>query len=116
MKKNLSKSIKLEIAGAKLFSLDLDLVNLRKEVYEVGSRTPKMKFEILEENTFRRDATVNAPFFNLHSRKALNPTKTGLEEMATCIIRTPLDPRQTFLDDLGTSPAVRSEPLYPSLP
>ncbi|KAI8949391.1 putative poly(A) polymerase [Xylaria longipes] len=84
-KKDFGKSKALQIAVGRLSGLDLDLYG--------------MEFGTLEEDAFRRDATVNALFFNLDSRQVLDPTKKGLDDMNACIIRTPLDPRQTFLDD-----------------
>ncbi|KAI0972315.1 putative poly(A) polymerase [Xylaria arbuscula] len=83
-KKNLGKSKKLETAV---------------EVYEEDSRTPEMEFGTAEEDAFRRDATVNALFFNLDTQEVVDLTQKGLDDMASCIIRTPLEPERTFLDD-----------------
>ncbi|KAI0530146.1 hypothetical protein GGR58DRAFT_525231 [Xylaria digitata] len=90
---------KLETVVGRLFGLDIDLVNLRREVYEESSRTPEMEFGTAKNDAFRRDATINALFFNLDSQQVVDLTKKGLGDMASCIIRTPLEPRQTFLDD-----------------
>lgn len=98
-KKNLDKSKKLETAVGRLFDLDIDLVNLRKEVYEEDSRTPEMEFGTPEEDAFRRDATVNSMFYDLVNEKVVDLTGRGLEDLAAGIMRTPLEPRQTFLDD-----------------
>ncbi|KAI0449034.1 poly(A) polymerase [Xylaria acuta] len=98
-KRNAGKLKYLETAIGAVFGLDLDLVNLRKEVNGVDSRTPEMEFETIEEDAFRRDATVNALFFDLDSRQVVDPTKKGLDDMAACTIRTSLHPRQTFLHD-----------------
>ncbi|KAH7309664.1 hypothetical protein B0I35DRAFT_440426 [Stachybotrys elegans] len=98
-KKNLDKSKKLETAVGRLFGLDLDLVNLRKEVYEEDSRTPEMEFGTPEEDAFRRDATVNSMFYDLIEEKVVDLTGKGLEDLSARIMRTPLEPRQTFLDD-----------------
>ncbi|KAI5861926.1 putative poly(A) polymerase [Durotheca rogersii] len=98
-KKNLGKSKKLETTIGRVFGLDLDLLNLRKEVYEDNSRTPEMEFGTAEEDAFRRDATVNTLFFNLDKQEVVDLTKKGLDDMAAGIIRTPLEPRQTFTDD-----------------
>ncbi|RKK73471.1 hypothetical protein BFJ69_g9315 [Fusarium oxysporum] len=73
-KKNLDKSKKLETAVGRIFGLDLDLVNLR------------------------RDATANALFFDLQNRKVADFTRRGLDDLEAGIMRTPLEPRQTFLD------------------
>ncbi|KAH7244020.1 uncharacterized protein BKA55DRAFT_691833 [Fusarium redolens] len=83
----------------KIFGLDLDLVNLRKEVYDDNCRTPKMEFGTAEEDAFRRDATANALFLDLQNRKVADFTRKGLDDLYAGIMRTPLEPRQTFLDD-----------------
>ncbi|EWG49355.1 hypothetical protein FVEG_08912 [Fusarium verticillioides 7600] len=97
--KNLDKSKKLETAVGRIFGLDLDLVNLRKEVYDDDCRTPEMEFGTAEEDAFRRDATANALFFDLQNRKVADFTRRGLDDLFAGIMRTPLAPRQTFLDD-----------------
>lgn len=58
-KKNLDKPKKLETAVGRIFGLgDLDLVNLRKEVYDDDCRTPETEFGTAEEDAFRRDVTT----------------------------------------------------------
>ncbi|KAI0182318.1 putative poly(A) polymerase [Xylaria flabelliformis] len=99
MERNADMSKKLETVGGKLFGLDIDLVNLRKEVYDGQSRTPEMEFGTPEEDAFRRDATVNAIFFHLGKQEIVDLTGRGLKDLATRIMRTPLDARQTFMDD-----------------
>ncbi|KAI8623590.1 putative poly(A) polymerase [Xylariaceae sp. FL1651] len=99
MERNADMAKKLETAGGKLFGLDVDLVNLRKEVYNGQSRTPDMEFGTPEEDAFRRDATVNAIFFHLEKLEIVDLTGRGLKDLDARIMRTPLDPRQTFMDD-----------------
>ena len=99
MERNADMSKKLETAGGNLFGLAIDLVNLRKEVYDGCSRTPEMEFGTPEEDAFRRDATVNSLFFDLQEEKVIDLTGKGLEDLEARIMRTPLDPRQTFMDD-----------------
>ncbi|KAK2608397.1 CCA tRNA nucleotidyltransferase, mitochondrial [Conoideocrella luteorostrata] len=99
MERNVNKAKKLETAGGKLFGLDIDLVNLRKEVYDGQSRTPEMEFGTPEEDDFRRDATVNSLLFHLKKHEIVDLTGNGLKDLDARIMRTPLDPRQTFMDD-----------------
>ncbi|KAG6001144.1 hypothetical protein E4U43_001401 [Claviceps pusilla] len=99
VERNNDKSKKLETAGGKLFGLDIDMVNLRKEVYDGQSRTPRMEFGTPEEDTFRRDATVNALLFDLEKQEVVDLTGRGLDDLDRKMMRTPLDPRQTFMDD-----------------
>ncbi|KAG9193111.1 hypothetical protein G6011_03146 [Alternaria panax] len=96
---NPEKSKNLETATTKIMGIDLDLVNLRKETYNEVSRNPEMEFGTAEEDAMRRDATVNAMFYNLHTCQVEDFTGRGHEDMAAKIIRTPLEPYQTFRDD-----------------
>ncbi|KND91434.1 CCA tRNA nucleotidyltransferase, mitochondrial [Tolypocladium ophioglossoides CBS 100239] len=96
--RNPEKSKHLETAMVRMFSLDLDFVNLRRETYARDSRNPHMEFGTAEEDALRRDATINALFYNLHTGHVEDFTG-GLPDMAARTIRTPLDPLQTFTDD-----------------
>ncbi|KAF7716155.1 Uncharacterized protein PECH_005431 [Penicillium ucsense] len=96
---NPEKSKHLETVTTKIFGLDIDLVNLRKETYSDDSRNPQMEFGTAEEDALRRDATINALFYNLNEAKLEDLTKRGLHDMKQRIIRTPLEPYQTFKDD-----------------
>ncbi|CAO2654688.1 Nn.00g114210.m01.CDS01 [Neocucurbitaria sp. VM-36] len=96
---NPEKSKNLETATTKIMGIDLDLVNLRKETYNEVSRNPQMEFGTAEEDAMRRDATVNAMFYNLHTCQVEDFTRRGHDDMAAKIIRTPLEPSQTFKDD-----------------
>ncbi len=99
MEKNAGAAKNLETAGGKLFGLDIDLANLRTEVYDGQSRNPQMKFGTPEEDAFRRDATVNSIFYHLGKQEVVDLTGRGLEDLNARIMRTPLDARQTFMDD-----------------
>ncbi|KAK3390864.1 hypothetical protein B0H63DRAFT_557752 [Podospora didyma] len=96
--RNPDKSKHLETTSARLFGLDLDFVNLRKETYTDESRNPEMDFGTAEEDAVRRDATINALFYNLHTSQVEDFTG-GLADMRARRIRTPMDPLQTFTDD-----------------
>ncbi|KAI8956693.1 hypothetical protein F5Y11DRAFT_139556 [Daldinia sp. FL1419] len=96
--RNPEKSKHLETTTIKLFGYDVDFVNLRKETYTEDSRNPQMEFGTAEEDALRRDATVNALFYNLNTGKVEDFT-TGLTDMKSRLIRTPLEPFQTFMDD-----------------
>jgi tRNA nucleotidyltransferase (CCA-adding enzyme) len=96
---NPEKSKNLETATTKIMGIDLDLVNLRKETYNEVSRNPEMEFGTAEEDAMRRDATVNAMFYNLHTCQVEDFTQQGFDDMAAKVIRTPLEPTQTFKDD-----------------
>lgn len=96
---NPEKSKHLETVATKIFGLEIDLVNLRKETYSEDSRNPQMEFGTAQEDALRRDATINALFYNLNESKVEDLTGCGWSDMQNRIIRTPLEPFQTFKDD-----------------
>lgn len=95
---NPEKSKHLETATTKIFGFDVDFVNLRKETYTEDSRNPQMEFGTALEDAERRDATINALFYNLHNDQVEDFTG-GLADLDAKLIRTPLEPRTTFMDD-----------------
>lgn len=96
---NPDKSKHLETITTRMFGIDIDFVNLRKEVYDDSSRNPQVEFGTPEEDALRRDACCNALFYNLDTQQVEDLTERGLEDMKNKIIRTPLAPYQTFKDD-----------------
>lgn len=96
---NPEKSKHLETVTTRVLGLSIDLVNLRKESYSEDSRNPQMTFGTPEEDALRRDATVNALFYNLNTSSLEDFTGRGLSDMRSKIIRTPLEPHRTFMDD-----------------
>ncbi|CAI4060627.1 tRNA adenylyltransferase SKDI_05G2500 [Saccharomyces kudriavzevii IFO 1802] len=97
--KNPEKSKHLETATTKLFDVEVDFVNLRSEKYTELSRIPKMCFGTPEEDALRRDATLNALFYNIQKGEVEDFTRRGLRDLKDGILRTPLPAKQTFLDD-----------------
>lgn len=98
IKKNPEKSKQLETTTVKIFGRDVDFVNLRKEVYSEDSRNPVMEFGTPEEDAERRDATINALFYNIHTGLVEDFTG-GLNDLKAKRITTPMDPEKTFKDD-----------------
>lgn len=97
---NPEKSKHLETAMTRICGLDIDFVNLRSEEYASDSRVPsKITFGTPEEDAFRRDATLNALFYNLTTDTVEDFTGRGLEDLKNGVLRTPLDPTETFRDD-----------------
>jgi tRNA nucleotidyltransferase (CCA-adding enzyme) len=98
--KNVEQSKHLETATASFMDLKLDFVNLRNEEYAEDSRIPeKMEFGTAKEDAERRDLTINSLFYNLHTESVEDFTEKGIEDIRNGIIRTPLDPMTTFMDD-----------------
>nr|GAT43620.1 tRNA nucleotidyltransferase [Mycena chlorophos] len=97
---NPEQSKHLQTARIPIFGLEVDLVNLRSEAYAADSRIPtSIAFGTPVQDALRRDITINALFYNIHSREVEDCTEQGLPDLRNGIIRTPLPPRQTFLDD-----------------
>ncbi|KAL9089723.1 MAG: hypothetical protein Q9159_002370 [Coniocarpon cinnabarinum] len=96
---NPEKSKHLETVTTRMFGLDVDLVNLRKETYSEESRNPQMEYGTPQEDAMRRDATINAMFYNLRTDLVEDLTGHGYEDLENGFIRTPLEPYQTFRDD-----------------
>jgi tRNA nucleotidyltransferase (CCA-adding enzyme) len=59
------KSKHFETCTTQIFGLGVDFVNLREESYTEDYRNPQMVFGTAEADAFRRDATINAIFYNL---------------------------------------------------
>ncbi|SCV04290.1 LAMI_0H14928g1_1 [Lachancea mirantina] len=97
--KNPEKSKHLETATTKLFGIEVDFVNLRSEEYTEDSRIPIVEFGTPEQDALRRDATLNALFYNIQTETIEDFTGRGLRDLESGTLRTPLPPRQTFLDD-----------------
>jgi len=58
-----------------------------------------MRFGTPKEDAERRDLTINSLFYNLHTESVEDFTGTGVDDIKNGIIKTPLDPMTTFLDD-----------------
>lgn len=95
---NHEKSKHLETVSAKLFGYNIDFVNLRSETYH-NTRIPQIEFGTPEVDSFRRDITINSLFYNINTNNIEDFTGKGLDDIKNGIIRTPLQPLQTFADD-----------------
>jgi tRNA nucleotidyltransferase (CCA-adding enzyme) len=99
IKANSEKSKHLETATIRVEDQWIDLVNLRSEKYTENSRVPEIEIGTPEEDAYRRDLTINSMFYNINEQKVEDFTQKGIDDLRKGIIRTPLEPMQTFLDD-----------------
>ena len=97
---NPDQSKHLETACVNIFGNDVDFSNLRHETYAEDSRIPDTVVGTPLEDSFRRDCTMNALYYNLNTGCIEDWTRRGLQDLLqTKVIDTPLKAFQTFQDD-----------------
>ncbi len=88
-------------AMIKYKDLDLEFVGARKESYTENSRKPEVEGGTLEDDQKRRDFTINAMAISLNKSnfgELIDPFN-GVDDLEKGILRTPLEPAQTYSDD-----------------
>lgn len=79
---------------------EIELVQTRAEKYtKKTSRCPEVVCGTLKDDCFRRDFTVNTLYRNIETGEILDMTGRGIHDIKAGIIRTPMDPYETFDDD-----------------
>ena len=88
-------------AMLKYKDVEVEFVGARKESYRSDSRKPIVENGTLEDDQKRRDFTINALAIALHPNQfgeLLDPFE-GIKDLEQKLIRTPLNPIETFSDD-----------------
>lgn len=101
METNPDQSKHLATACFRVHGLSLDVTNLRTETYALdsASRIPQVAVGTATEDAFRRDLTINSLFYNVNTEAVEDFTNRGIDDLSDGVIRTPLDPADTFRED-----------------
>jgi poly(A) polymerase len=85
--------------GARKGGHTFEITTFRAEIYREDSRKPRVTYsDTIEADLARRDFTVNAMALLIPSAETVDP-HGGLADLATGVLRTPLDPHVSFSDD-----------------
>jgi len=97
IKADVEKSKHLETVAIEIYGQKIDFVNLRSESYG-ESRVPTMEMGTPLSDCERRDLTINAISYNINTGQ-IEDLVGGLKDLENMVLRTPLNPRKTLLDD-----------------
>jgi len=82
-----------------LSDVDVEFVASRKEHYTEESRKPEVEYGTPKEDVARRDFTFNTLLKDLTNDEILDLTGEGKKDLEKGVVKTPLDPDETFKED-----------------
>jgi poly(A) polymerase len=86
-------------AMVQVMGVPIELITARMESYHDESRKPDVQAATYLEDAQRRDFTINTLRRNLEDWTLDDPLGTGLADLQSRTLRTPLEPKRTFSDD-----------------
>ncbi|MCB2198480.1 CCA tRNA nucleotidyltransferase [bacterium] len=86
-------------ASIRTGSIQLEFASSRAESYHEDSRNPDVTPAPFDQDLARRDFTINALAMDVCDPGTIIDHFNGLDDLKAGILRTPLDPEQTFRDD-----------------
>ncbi|WP_103663447.1 CCA tRNA nucleotidyltransferase [Microbacterium sp. CJ77] len=85
--------------GARIRGEQVEITTYRADAYDGETRKPVVEFgDRLEDDLVRRDFTVNAMALRVPGPQLVDPT-SGVEDLLSQILRTPVAPAVSFGDD-----------------
>ncbi len=93
------QGVEFGTVGAELDGVRMEITTFRTERYQPASRHPEVTFASdVETDLSRRDFTINAMAIRLPDTAPIDPFD-GVKDLSARLIRTPLDPTESFGDD-----------------
>ncbi|MDQ4064542.1 MAG: CCA tRNA nucleotidyltransferase [Actinomycetota bacterium] len=93
------QGIEYGTVGAEIDGVRLEITTFRTERYQPSSRHPDVTFTAdIKTDLARRDFTINAIAVRLPDKEPIDPFG-GVSDIGARLIRTPVDPRDSFGDD-----------------
>ena len=93
------QGVEFGTVGAEIDDVRIEITTFRTERYQPASRHPEVTFAAdVKTDLSRRDFTINAIAVSLPERAPIDPFG-GVADIKARVIRTPVDPADSFSDD-----------------